>query len=177
MNHLWLILCLFVAQYSAADDLHIQLQNSLGVDQQGSFTQRRQVQGLPIPLQSSGVFSYSEASGLHWETQKPVQNLLQVDQAGLRQQGNYVAGSDIMAQSLLGLFSGDMRELTRYFEVSVTGDIDAWQASLRPLNPQVEAIIRSLELRATADVRHLSIKDGNGDSTDIEMTIDVKKAP
>jgi hypothetical protein len=159
----------------SADTLRQELLKSFAGEQNGVFTQERQVKGLPIALVSKGKFNYDAGKGLEWRTLHPVSSELNISRDGLRQQGKLLAGSEVIAQALLGVFSGDFTELETFFSLSLEGNIEQWRVNMMPKSQQVATIIQSIKLSGDSSSREITIRNANGDITRIDVTLTVNE--
>lgn len=136
----------------------------------GTFTQKKHIEGLPLALESSGVFSYSSEAGVTWHTTTPLDSMLHISATGLRYDGGEaVPGSSVLAETLLGIFSGDLSNLARYFATEVSGEALDWQVRLLPRSAAVADQVATITMSGAHFTRHISIIAANGDTTEISL--------
>ena len=145
----------------------------------GEFVQQRHLALLSQPLQSSGIFELSTASGLHWQQQQPFVSQLSLNKTRLSQQ---IAGGpiqEITAQQqpalfaftsiFLGLFRGDEAALKQHFNLYFSGDANAWQLGLTPLSSPLDQGITSIQLQGRQHIEHFELVDISQDKLTIEF--------
>jgi len=140
----------------------------------GSFVQNRKITILPLPLISTGEFSYHHQTGMMWNTQDPVQSKVQITSQGIQtdQAGSssHMAGSAQLAKTLLGIFSGNLDALADQFNIQVDGDVTQWHLHLTPKHELVASQISAIDIRGKETTESVAIADANGDHTDLTFT-------
>lgn len=140
----------------------------------GVFTQQRKITVLPLPLISTGEFSYHHQSGMVWNTLEPIQSEIHITPQGIQTENDefttQTAGSAQLAKMLLGIFSGDLTSLSEQFDIQINGDITQWHLHLTPKNEMVAAQISSIDIRGKETTESVAIADANGDHTDLTFT-------
>lgn len=186
MKNGWLLLlalCLPIAFTAQADeDLLAQLSARSQAIQslQGQFEQQKTIAVLPVPLSSSGQFSFVQGKEVIWETLVPVQSRLQLtpggisfaDAEGVQQSPAQAqqAGTEIVAKIFMGVIAGELDSLQDYFTLTATGSTGDWQIQLVPRSPNLSAYITRIELSGGEFTEHLNIAEANGDKTYIVFT-------
>lgn len=117
----------------------------------GRFEQSRNVEGIPVPLKSSGHFFVDCKTGVIWATRKPIEEVLVARRDGspflIQEQSESElrsATAKRMARLLLSLVGGDSRELERRFIIAATGENPVTKES---------SPLRSLESDAVQETR------------------------
>lgn len=142
----------------------------------GNFTQTKNVSGLPLPLDSAGTFNYSKANGVVWRTTQPLQSLLEISTAGLRFDNDAaVPGSSVLAETLLGIFTGDLSNLAQYFSTEVSGKPTDWKIVLAPQSATVAEQVTQITMTGARFTEHILIEEANGDSTEIALQVEQKE--
>jgi hypothetical protein len=149
---------------------------------QGHFEQQKTIAVLPVPISSTGRFSFDQGKEVVWETLVPVQSRLKLTPGGIdfadangerkppaqAQQ----AGADIVARIFMGVISGELDSLQDYFTLSASGTADDWHIQLVPRSANLSAYITRIELDGGEFTEHLNIIEANGDKTYIVFTTD-----
>ena len=146
----------------------------------GKFVQEKNIVGLKKPLLSQGDFLVVRDKGVVWRTAKPFAAAVAVTQKGiwsLKQKGTELK-REAIHQGNLGVamdmiqkvLSGDLSSLTKVFTVAEKGDASAWTLDLKPLDPVVARVIRSIRLQGSKHVDHVEYAEANGDKTRIDFS-------
>jgi len=166
----------------ASEDLLAQLSARSQAIQslQGQFAQQKTIAVLPVPLSSSGQFSFVQGKEVIWETLVPVQSRLQLTPGGISfadangEQQNPAqaqqAGAEIIAKIFMGVIAGELDSLQDYFTLTATGSTGDWQIQLVPRSPNLAAYITRIDLSGGEFTEHLNIAEANGDKTSIVFT-------
>ncbi len=157
------------------DDLLAQLADRARANETvgGSFTQKKNIAGLPLPLQSAGLFNYSKQEGVVWRTTEPLQSVLNISTAGLRfDNGAAVPGSSVLAETLLGIFTGDLSNLAQYFSTEVSGEPADWKIVLTPQSKMVAEQVTQITMTGADFTEHITIDEAGGDATEIALQVD-----
>lgn len=166
----------------ASEDLLAQLSARSKTIQslQGQFAQQKTIAVLPVPLSSSGQFSFVQGKEVIWETLVPVQSRLQLTPGGIsfadangKQQSPAQApqaGAEIVANIFMGVIAGELDSLQDYFILTASGSTGDWQIQLVPRSPNLAAYITRIELSGGEFTEHLNIAEANGDKTYIVFT-------
>lgn len=140
----------------------------------GVFTQQRKITVLPLPLISTGEFSYHHQTGMVWNTLEPIQSKILITHLGIQTENDELttqtAGSVQLAKMLLGQFSGDLTSLSEQFDIQVNGDVTQWHLHLTPKNEIVATQISTIDIRGRKTTEAVAIADANGDHTDLIFT-------
>ncbi len=139
----------------------------------GIFTQTKNMASLPLPLESAGTFNYSKQEGVIWRTTEPLQSVLNISAAGLRfDNGAAVPGSSVLAETLLGIFTGDLSNLAQYFSTEVSGKLEDWKIVLAPQSKTVAEQVTKITMTGAHFTEHITIEEAGGDSTDIVLQVE-----
>lgn len=179
-------LCWCLAMPAQADDVSDALLAQLAARSQtiqtleGVFEQQKSIAVLPVPLSSSGRFSFEQGKAVVWETLVPVQSRLTLTPGGISfadAQGEQKtpaqaqqAGAEIVAKIFMGVIAGELDSLQDYFNLKATGSASEWQIQLSPRSANLAAYINSIELRGREFTEQLDIREANGDKTHIVFT-------
>lgn len=140
----------------------------------GVFTQHRKITVLPLPLISTGEFSYHHQTGMIWDTLEPIQSKIHITHHGIQTENNELTAQNTglaqLASMLLGIFSGDLVSLSEQFDFQVNGNMTEWHLHLAPKNEMVAAQISSVDIRGRKTTESVAIADANGDHTDLIFT-------
>ena len=140
----------FATQTSAKE-----LPTILGQSVKGSFTQSRQLTGIPFPLISQGDYFYSKQVGLSWVTNHPLESVMLVNTDGVVVDGKKAQGSQpVIADILLAFFAGDTSQLVAFFEVDIQQQKQDWRMTLTPKSESVSQFIFRLEIEGDKFIRN-----------------------
>lgn len=183
-----LLLLLFVGTTHAVDaDLLTELGNrnkSISA-LEGAFVQQKHISVLPLPIQSSGTFRFSDQQGIEWVTLSPISQRLQLTASGItvgdQPLGGQTLGKQapnhqpqapaVIAKIFMGLISGELDSLNDYFEIEATGSIEQWQLSLKPISANLSVYIDTIIVSGAEYTDELTISERNGDTSHISFTI------
>lgn len=139
------------------------------------FGQERHIALLTRPVLSSGQLEFSGQQGLCWQILQPYATTLLVNDAGVfqigrdRQRKQLMAGGnpvfEIFAQVYLALFQGNLAQLDRHFSVLPDRQGDDWSIRLVPLPQSPLVWLEQIEIRQTAGVNQLILREKNQDHT------------
>lgn len=145
---------------------------------EGSFEQTRHISVLSLPLRSSGQFTYRQEEGIVWRTLEPVastvrispeQGVVIVDDSGNQQP---VPASELIGGIFLGIFSADFSRLNDYFAIekqpaNAALDTHHWHLKLTPLQAGLADHLQAVEIRGAELVEAITLREANGDRTEI----------
>lgn len=144
---------------------------------EGSFVQRRIITVLPMPLNSSGLFSYDREQGIHWQTLQPIESCLRITSSEVLVNGDSFnnPGSAQFARILLSIFSGQYEILLEQFSLDASGDEKRWQLILTPRNDLVATRLIQILISGTDTVELVEIQEINGDKRTISFIVKRKQ--
>lgn len=134
----------------------------------GSFTQHKQLTGLPMPLMARGFYEYTENSGLRWVTQSPVESQIKITNEGISGVDNSNS-TRFIADIFLAVIRGDLSQLEQYFAIQSRGDSAHWTLRLTPSTSPLSSYLSYIDVSGAEFTEQLFIMDSNGDSTDITL--------
>jgi hypothetical protein len=153
----------------------------------GQFLQEKQLVGIARPLKGSGTFVVDRERGVVWRSEAPFRSVLKITRSEIVQ----TDGSQVLmhlaadrepavkavSAVLFATFAADLGTLSQYF--TVEGDAGAvWRLTLRPKEPGLARVIRSLELSGERAVRRVELTAASGDLLHIEFRqIETAAAP
>lgn len=183
MRRILLSLSLFFSLHALGFDLaalSAQLQQQPVV--QGQFQQTRYLHNLPQALHSSGVFTLVQKQGLYWELQSPFALRLRLDTRGIAQQdaqGQWQispqSGQSRQIALFMALLGGDTEELSRDFELQLSGTAQDWQLMLKPKSAVLQQIFQHIQLQGDQFLRQVEILETQGDRSLIRFS-DIQNA-
>lgn len=165
------------ASWADSDELLAQLmERSQSIQSvEGVFEQQKTIAVLPMPLSSSGRFSFEQGKEVVWETLVPVQSRMTLTTGGIRLDDASgadktpaqvkQAGAEIVAKIFMGVIAGELDSLKDYFTLSATGTTGDWKILLKPRSENLAAYINDIELSGGEFTEHLNIREANGDKT------------
>ena len=183
MRRILLSLSLFFSLHALCFDLaalSAQLQQQPVV--QGQFQQTRYLHNLPQALHSSGVFTLVQKQGLYWELQSPFALRLRLDARGIAQQDaqeqwqiSPQSGQSRQIALFMALLGGDTEELSRDFELQLSGTAQDWQLMLKPKSAVLQQIFQHIQLQGDQFLRQVEILETQGDRSLIRFS-DIQNA-
>lgn len=144
---------------------------SLVEQQQGTFTQTKQIRDFPVALESSGTFHFDrQLMQLRWETLTPVSSYLMISPEGMHDQHNAEpqAGTAQMAAGLLAAFTGDLSSLEEYFSIQASTQDEKWTLLLTPKHDVLATQIDSLSIFGEELGEGMILQEANGDRTELQ---------
>ena len=139
------------------------------------FVERKEMEILSSPLESSGTLIYIAPDRLEKHTLKPRQESLVLDGNRLTLESktrNQRRTFDLQEQPVVGAFvesirstlAGNLATLKRHYEVSLTGSEREWQLLLKPSAPEVRRFVSEIRIGGSGDrVRTIEITEIQGD--------------
>lgn len=142
---------------------------------QARFTEQRYVQGLDLPLESSGTLSFQAPDRFARRTLQPRPESMVVE-------GNKVTLSRggrsrtlaldaapeavIAVEAVRATLTGNADTLQRYFQVQLAGDAARWTLTLVPRDASAAGSLRSVQIVGQRDdVRQVETQLSGGDRT------------
>lgn len=148
---------------------------------QVAFTETKTMNLLKQPLQVSGLLSFSPPARLEKRITAPVEERYRVDgdrltvdrpSEGLHQELSLSAYPPLWAfvESIRAPLAGDRATLERFYQVSLGGSRRNWLLALVPREPEMAALVRSVQIRGNEDrMRELTIEEANGDRSVLQI--------
>jgi hypothetical protein len=146
----------------------------------GKFTQSRRLAGLAKPLQSSGTFLFARSAGIEWHTLSPFDSQFLLTDAGITQhdEGGATLRIDtadqpalaVVSRVFFALFSLDYDALSRDFTIAGYRKADRWTLLLQPRSDALRRVFRQALLTGQASVDQVTLEEGNGDSSVIDLS-------
>ena len=145
----------------------------------GDFTQKKQLQDLPMPLLSSGRFVLASGTGIDWQGQKPfASDFILTSNALIESSGGTVHRTDNVQQPalaavsklLLALFAVDVKALDAEFRFAGVRTGNSWQLQLLPRHAALAAAFAEAKIEGDSQLRRVVLTDGRGDITEISFS-------
>lgn len=134
-----------------------------------AFTQLKQLQGLPVPLRSSGTIELKDNEML-WHTTAPVDSKLLITASGVsqwqQQQFVAVAGSEFVGQLMLAVLQQDTDFITQQFNVQQSGQ---HCTLLQPVEAPLNQFFSQIKLCGETQLSSLTLQETNGNTTQITL--------
>lgn len=130
-----------------------------------NFEQRRWMADLDTQLVSTGYF-LRQGDGLIWQTTSPVADRVQLTPGD----PDLPMSLEVMLPVLTGLLAGDWAALRQHFAIDQTGEPDAWQARMTPLDDAVATRLKSIRVSGGEQIERLELAFVNDDRVDIQLT-------
>lgn len=169
--------CLLILSLSLTSgvfaDSEVRVPKRLSCQSHGSFLQKRQVKGLPLALQSTGVFFNHCDQGVIWATQSPVEETLVIRskrpslivENGKQRVLKGYAGQ-LMSRVIHAMMNGQLASLQKDFEIRQDNP-NAW--SLRPKKSRLRRALQRIEFTLEGNRVRVSMLDRDELRTDIEL--------
>jgi hypothetical protein len=147
----------------------------------GRFVQRRHLAGLAQPLESRGTFLFARGVGIEWRTEQPFDSQFVLTDAGITQRDEggeplRISAADqpalaVVSRVFFALFALDLDSLSHDFALSGRQVADAgWEIGLKPRDKALGSVFRQAVVSGAASVRAVTLEDGNGDRSEIELS-------
>ncbi len=146
----------------------------------GTFEQAKHLAILPMPIRSSGEFSFTELSGLNWTVLKPVHSQMVLDDQGIRQiqEGKVVWALDAsqpaashISTIIASVLAADWQTLNKHFDLSHTLTGTRWDINLQPTSQVLLTAVKRITLTGEQVLEKMTLFEANGDSTVIQFDI------
>lgn len=173
----------YAADWSLQELMGLLAQQKSG---KASFVEKKFINFLDKPLESSGELSFEAPDRLEKRTLKPrfesmllegdklTINMYEKRPFNLRLQDHPEVAA--MVESIRGTLSGDLAALEKNYAVEFSGVQSKWLLTLIPVNKAVAKVVRKVQLGgAEANVKTISFEQADGDR--LEMTISRVTAP
>jgi hypothetical protein len=144
------------------------------------FEETQYLAMLKRPARSSGVLSYEAPDHLEQRTLKPHPQQVVLDHGMLTLQvGSHRRSVRLqdypqiapLIDSVRATLAGDRPALEQRFELNFDGDLDHWQLLLRPLEPQLAAIVARIRLAGERDaILQVEVRQSDGDRSLMRIT-------
>jgi outer membrane lipoprotein-sorting protein len=176
---------------SAADWSLEQLMRSLAQvkSAKAHFIERKDMEILSSPLESSGTLIYTAPDRLEKHTLKPRQESLVLEGNRLTLESkarNQLRTFELQEQPVIGAFvesirstlAGDLGTLKRYYEVRLTGGESEWQLHLTPSAPDMRRFVSEIRISGSRSmIRTIEITEVQGDRSVMTIKPDSRRAP
>lgn len=147
----------------------------------GRFVQRRHLAGLVQPLESKGTFLFARGVGIEWHTELPFDSQFVLTDAGITQRDEggeplRISAADqpaltVVSRVFFALFALDLESLSHDFALSGQRVGDAgWEIGLKPRDKALGSVFRQAVVSGATSVRSVTLEDGNGDRSQIELS-------
>jgi outer membrane lipoprotein-sorting protein len=147
------------------------------------FVERKFMQMLRQPLQSSGRLIYSAPDRLQKETLAPTPSELIVngDRLTVQQPDGKMRDLSVsefpeigaLVASVRATLAGDAATLTRYYSLTLTGSVDGWLLQLEPRDQRLRGVLTMIRIQGEGDsIRGIETVERNGDRTEMAITPD-----
>lgn len=144
-----------------------------------SFTQTRTMSFMKKPLIMTGDFVYSRQHGLYWKLLKPYEAgyvitpdaMYSYDDKGNRVDGKG-AGEQVfhrVASMFSAIFTGDIRELEKLFDIYFSGTGKEWRLGLRPKRRLMQKIVDHILVDGNQYVESITVFEKSGDTLRLEF--------
>lgn len=143
-----------------------------------SFTQKKTITGLPVPLISSGNLVVKNGMGIIWQTQKPFPVTLLLNDQGIFQMENLkktnMTNGQRQDKNILNILSkllkGDFKNITEFNVMVLDGSTDDnWKIELSALG-SLAKFISKIKIKGDTYIREISIQRNSGDIDVITLT-------
>jgi hypothetical protein len=145
------------------------------------FVERRYLQVMTAPLQSSGILRYVAPDRLEKQTLLPQPGRLTIagDQLTVERQGETTREVSLQDHPDIGALvagvratmAGDLATLTRLYTLSLQGNVTAWQLGLEPKDRHMRELVTAIVIKGSWNALS-SVETTESDGDRSEMTID-----
>ena len=148
----------------------------------GDFEQIKTLAILPMPILSSGKFTFDKKTGLSWTVLKPIHSQMILDDAGIRQiqnekvvwslDSNQPAASHI-STIIASVLAADWNRLSEHFDLSINeqSENNDWAINLLPKSQVLLTAIKRIEMTGAQQLKRMELFEASGDSTVIIFNI------
>ena len=167
------------AQFSAGD----LMQMLASVDRvTARFVETRTSTLLRAPLVLQGTLAYRRPDHLEKRVLTPYEERMVIDggRLTLEKPGESLRktlpianapGVAALVESIRATRAGDLATLTRHYTLALEGDRAQWTLTLRPLDPQLAGLVRSVVIAgAEARIVRVSVEETAGDRSVMEIS-------
>lgn len=167
-----------LAATPSLEDITRQLHISATLE--GDFVQRKYLNILPHPLQSSGRFAFNADTGLVWETERPLHSKLTFSADGILQEQNgqqtWLARADqpgvaAIGQIMTAILTRDWDTLEEFFtlEIAPAADTEHWTLVMTPTAATLAAVMTRIALSGDQHLRQMTLLEQGGERTEIDF--------
>lgn len=146
------------------------------------FHQAKFISTLTKPLSSQGNLLLVQDKGLIWQTQKPIKSTSVITDDGIAQYNLRDQKSSLtqnmanesgkqISNIFLGLFKGDIQNLSENFEISHQCQSESWTLTLVSTNSQLEQFIKKIDVVGNETINTITLFETNNDKTVIELNL------
>jgi outer membrane lipoprotein-sorting protein len=148
------------------------------------FVERKFMQMLSQPLESSGTLSYTAPDKLSKITTAPAPEQFTIDGDTLTivrnngQETHTVSLRDYpemgaLVEGIRAALEGNIQALTAYYTVTFQGDMKSWVLLLQPTNPRVQSLVQYVRLTGSGSVlKGVETLETDGDRSEMTITQD-----
>jgi hypothetical protein len=147
----------------------------------GRFVQKRYLAGLTKPLESSGTFLFARQVGIEWHTEQPFDSQFILTESGIKQRDDggvtlQISAAEqpaltVVSRVFFALFALDLDSLSHDFTLFGESVGNAgWEIGLQPHADALRSVFRQAVVSGAASVARITLEDGNGDRSEIELS-------
>jgi len=146
----------------------------------GNFEQQKYLADLDAQITSSGLFNYQRGQSIHWETLKPIQNILLMTPQSITNSQN---GREIMSLKadtnpvvkllstiFFSVLTADWQSLAQHFELKGSITANHWSIQLTPKDKNLLLLIKQVNLEGAAVLQKATFFEQSGDRTTITFS-------
>lgn len=144
----------------------------------GRYVQRKQLQGVPRPLEAAGSFLFARGHGIAWRTVTPFESELVITATDIIQRENgrvslHLSAARqpsvrVVADVFAAVFALDFEALAARFELFGRKLGGGWELGLRPRAGESGAL-KQIVVSGRGHVERVRVSDRNGDETDLRL--------
>jgi outer membrane lipoprotein-sorting protein len=145
----------------AFDMKSLMAQLALTREGKATFTEERHVTGFDMPMRTSGELYFKAPDVFERRTLSPAResmlvngNQMTLARGSTRRSMALDAAPEAAAivGAIRGTLTGDAATLERHFKVALSGKVEEWLLDLQPLDAQLQANVRNVQLRGAKGV-------------------------
>jgi outer membrane lipoprotein-sorting protein len=165
-----------VGESAVLENIASSLQRNLVL--RSDFVQTRTMSFLKKPLVTNGNFIYAKDRGLVWKLIEPYAAVYVVTRSGIFEyRGNaqepvQAGGEQVFRQMgmiFAAIFTADIQELTKSFDVHFGGDENLWEIGLKPKKKMIGKLIDRIQVKGSDYVSSIVIHEQSEDTIGIEF--------
>jgi hypothetical protein len=154
----------------------------------GEFTHHKHLREIARPLTAKGDFTFARELGVYWHTRQPFDSVVVLTPSGILEKAEgaqtlQLSADDqpavrMIASVFLALFTLDVANLEKNFELSAVTEGERWTLGLKPRDGAIGSVFARATVSGRKDVEQVVLTDAQGDRTVIDLSaIEYSSAP
>jgi hypothetical protein len=119
---------------------------------------------------------FSTKQGLYWQIESPLSSITVFTKQGIFEKRHGVISQQKQAKVgnfgnlFRAIFAGDIKTLSRHFEVYFSAKTDYWNIGLIPKTAMLQKVFRKIILKGSQQVEEVLIEEPRGDTTLLQFS-------